>query len=387
MPKSTAATPKFQKPDPLFPLFPHATNRWAKKVNGKFHYFGKVSTDPEGKAALQLWLDNRDAIKNGLPVQKPGEGFTIKDLSNHFLTAKQLAREAGEITARTWQDYFDTCAMLGKELGLTRRVSELTPGEFDKLRAKMAKLWGPVRLGNQVQRVRTVFKFGFDAALLDQPVRFGPMFKKPSKKVMRLERAKKGQRMLEPPDITKLLGAAGVQLRAMILLGINCGLGNSDLGNLPIRALDLKGGWLNFPRPKTGIPRRAKLWAKTLAALNAVLATRPTPKDEADKQLVFVTKYGQAWAKEIANSPISKEFRKLLDEVKLYRPGLSFYTLRHCFETVAGETKDQAAVDHVMGHAREDMASVYRERISDERLELVADRVHGWLFGESKGPR
>jgi hypothetical protein len=35
-----------------------------------------------------------------------------------------------------------------------------------------------------------------------------------------------------------------------------------------------------------------------------------------------------------------------------------------------------------MGHARDDMASVYRERISDERLKAVTDYVRKWLFTE-----
>jgi hypothetical protein len=35
-----------------------------------------------------------------------------------------------------------------------------------------------------------------------------------------------------------------------------------------------------------------------------------------------------------------------------------------------------------MGHARDDMASVYRERISDARLRAVADHVRKWLFAE-----
>ncbi len=80
------------------------------------------------------------------------------------------------------------------------------------------------------------------------------------------------------------------------------------------------------------------------------------------------------------DSPITKEMAKLLNKLGLKRPGLNFYALRHTFETIAGESKDQVAVDHVMGHSREDMASLYRERISDERLEAVAQHVRTWLF-------
>jgi integrase len=72
---------------------------------------------------------------------------------------------------------------------------------------------------------------------------------------------------------------------------------------------------------------------------------------------------------------------KLLRLAGVARPGLSFYALRHTFETVAGESLDQVAVDFIMGHSRGDMASVYRERISDERLLAVTDHVRAWLFG------
>ena len=43
--------------------------------------------------------------------------------------------------------------------------------------------------------------------------------------------------------------------------------------------------------------------------------------------------------------------------------------LRHVFETIGGESRDQVAVDHIMGHADQSMAAHYRERISDERLQ------------------
>jgi len=34
-----------------------------------------------------------------------------------------------------------------------------------------------------------------------------------------------------------------------------------------------------------------------------------------------------------------------------------------------------------MGHVRDDMATMYRERISDERLQRVVGVVRDWVFG------
>ena len=67
-------------------------------------------------------------------------------------------------------------------------------------------------------------------------------------------------------------------MRTMILLALNGGLGNSDVAELPLSALDLKAGWLNFPRPKTGIPRRIPLWPEAIASLKA-LGLEPPPLD------------------------------------------------------------------------------------------------------------
>ena len=60
-----------------------------------------------------------------------------------------------------------------------------------------------------------------------------------------------------------------------------------------------------------------------------------------------------------------------------------FTRLRHTFETIGGESRDQVAVDAIMGHSRDDMASVYRERIGDDRLRAVAEHVRQWLWGKA----
>jgi integrase len=299
---------------------------------------------------------------------------------NRFLTAKRHQVDTREISQRTFDDYYATCERIVGVFGRTRLVTDLASDDFERLRAAIAAKWGPVAVGNEVQRVRVVFKYGFDAGLIDRPVRFGPTFKRPSKKVLRREQAAKGPKLFTPEQLQTLLASAGQQMRAMILLGINCGFGNADVGHLPIRSLDLERGWVDFPRPKTGIERRCPLWPETVAAIKLALSTKPEPKDQCHQSLLFITKYGDAWTKETRDSPVSKEFTKLLKTNKLHRAGLGFYALRHNFATIAGESRDQVAVNHIMGHADASMAAVYRERISDERLQHVVNFVRAWLF-------
>lgn len=51
--------------------------------------------------------------------------------------------------------------------------------------------------------------------------------------------------MFEAQELRRLIAAANVQLKAMILLGVNCGFGNADCGTLPLSALDLDGGFVH----------------------------------------------------------------------------------------------------------------------------------------------
>src|SRR5262249_55047110 len=143
-------------------------------------------------------------------------------------------------------------------------------------------------------RVKTVFKFGVENGLLDRPPRYGSEFKKPDRSVLRRHRAQAGAKMLEADQLRRLIDAADVQLRAMILLGINAGFGNGDCATLPTAALDVDAAWLDYPRPKPGIGRRCWLWPETVAALRAALEARPAPKSEA-AALVFINVRGAGW--------------------------------------------------------------------------------------------
>ncbi len=449
----TGAKTKPAKPYADFPLFPHATGRWAKKIRGKFVFFGPWS-DPFG--ALDRYTSQRDALHAGRvaraitgsaatmasaagsattrsrPTFAPNaspppranasprrsangsasasnrsspttgisgvvrdatEALTLRDLVNRFLTAKQRRLDGGEMSPRSFNDYFHTASLFLSGLGKDRRADDITPADFGMLRTHLAKGRGPVSLGAHIQRVRCMFKFAFDGGLMDRPVRFGPEFEKPSRKAMRQARNDRVARMFEPEEIKTLLANAGVQMGAMILLGLNAGLGNTDLASLPRSAINLKKGVLDFPRPKTGIPRRAPLWAETVTAVKQALAARPEPKEPGTEDLIFVTRYGRAWvrtkapgarskgkAPSIAVDSIGLEFGKLAKATGLAQPGRSFYAMRHTFRTIADEVQDRPAIDMIMGHQDgNDIATAYIERISDERLRKVTDHVMTWL--------
>jgi integrase len=352
---------------------------WAKKIRGQMHYFGPWS-DPDG--ALKKYLAEKDALHAGRKPREESVGATVKDAVNGFLNSKKELVESGELSPRTMTDYEEAALLLAAHVGKTRVLTDLDQEDFASLRSKMSKRWGPHRVGKTIQCIRCLLKHAYEAGLVAAPIRLGPGFKRPSKKTMRKHRAEQGAKLFTAEEIRRLLDAAGPQLKAMILLGINCGFGNSDCGQLPQSALDLEGGWLTFPRPKTGIDRRCPLWPETVRAIRDALAKRPEPKDAADAALVFITRCGDGWSKDVADSPITKEMRKLLDKLGI-NGHRNFYALRHSFRTIADGAKDQPAADHIMGHEVAHMSSVYREGIADERLKAVADHVRRWLYGSA----
>jgi integrase len=300
----------------------------------------------------------------------------MRVLCNEFLSNKDARLANGELSLRMRLSYGRICER-------SQIVEDLRAGDFEKLRKSFAKGVGLVTLGNLIQHAKIVFKFAHDAELIPHPLRFGPNFKTPDKRRLRAERQAKPLKLFEAGDLRKIIDVAKPQLKAMILLGINCGFGQTDCSMLPLTAMDLKTGWLNFPRPKTAVERRCPLWPETGAALQDSLANRRTPTDERLEGRFFINKLGSEYVRLKENGTaldgISLEFGKLVRGLEIKG---TFYGLHHAFETIGGASRDQIATSAIMGHApaSNDMASVYRARIDDERLQAVVDHVRRWLW-------
>jgi integrase len=360
-----------------FPLWLHkGSSQWAKTVRGKRYYFGADRDE-----ALQRWLNEKDDLLAGRAVSSRGAGLTVGDAANYYLHQQRRRVETNELKERTWNDYRTTCERVVAHFGRETSVNTLTPDRLAAFRSKLAQGRGATALGREIQQTRGLFKWIYDDGLIDVPVRFGRGFAKPDKKARKAERNSREPRWLEAEEIRGVLEAAGPQLRAMTLLGVNAGCGNTDVSEL--RRRHIKGDWLDYPRPKTHELRRCPLWPETVEAIAAARKVRPKTRQKEDADRVFLTQQGNPWMKH-PGSALTSAFKKLLVSVGADRHGVSFYSLRHVFQTIGEETGDLPAVARIMGHADQKVAGHYREWRKDareaERLSRVTEHVHGWLW-------
>ena len=197
------------KPRPDFPLTAHPAGYWCKKIRGRLYYFGPWD-DPDG--AEKKYLEQKDDLHAGRKPREDTEGLTVKQLANALLDAKQTLVDAGELSPRTWEGYKDACDLIVGAFGKSRLVSDLRPDDFASLRKRLTTNRGPHWLGNTIQYIRSIFKYAFDSDLIPTPLRFGPGFKRPTKKTFRVHRAQQGPKLFTAEEIRRLLDSAGTPL-------------------------------------------------------------------------------------------------------------------------------------------------------------------------------
>ena len=271
--------------------------------------------------------------------------------------------------------------------------SSLRAADFSAMRQAFPSSWGNTKTGLEIQRVRSVFRWAAEAELIPGVPNFGPDFKKPGKSEMRRGRAQKaaehGSLDFSAEELRTLIQAANGWVKACMLLGINCGFGNLDCARLRSEHVDFETGFYDLPRQKSGIPRQCLMWQCTLDAIELAMRDRPVAKADSDDSLCFLTTHGRPLVWESVHpvkgtlsrcDNLGKEFTRLVRACEM-RKGRGFYCLRRTFETVAGNSKDQVAVNIVMGHADSTMAEIYRQGIDPQRLKDVATHVEQWLFG------
>lgn len=377
-----AVTPaEYKKANPDFPLTPHTSGQWCKKIKGSIRYFGPL-VDPE--SAKTLYESEKVAWEAGvnprtmtlLPVVD-ASGLSIADGLNLFLDRFQARVTMGEVSQRSYLDNKRSAKIVLRAVNRNFPIDAMQPMHWMKVEDECRKNSNATTYGGHINRILIMMKWLADNRMIKVPY-YGTSMKRPSKTQKRIARNEAGKQWFDRDEIVRLLKNSRPVLKAMVLLGVNCGYGNADCSRLETRFIDFKTGWVDFPRPKTGVKRRAKLWPETLDAILSWQVIRP----KITKPNLFVTRQGNLWSEEdTANCQIAKQFRQICKDAGLHVSGRGFYGLRRTCETIGGEAKDQVALDHIMGHIDDSMAGIYRQKISDDRLEFVCNHIRFWLFG------
>jgi len=338
------------KPYPEFPLFPHASGRWAKKIRGRFHYFGPWR---DWQAALATYLAQKEDLEAGRPPRRPAadgeaDALTIEEMVVRFLEARKLDVASGALDRRTWMEYEDYGQRMVRVFGAAAVVQDLGPDDFLRLKADLQKTHKSlVSLKGDIRKIKVFFNWAGPGdkgkGLYQRPLRYGPDFQAPSTKAIQRQLNKQPTKVFQRKQIHRLLAKAGPKMRAMILLGINCGLGNTDCAELTRNRINFKTGWLHYPRPKTGVERHCPLWPETLEAVKKVWGNRKRPADPAHARHVFLTKRRRPFD----GSDVAHEFMKLREKAKLDCPG--FYGFRHTCATIGSRANLQKALDTIIG--------------------------------------
>jgi integrase len=357
---------------------------WCKKVRGRRIYFEATKNDPDGEISLKQWLRTKDALLAGEDperVEKANSGLMLGDLCEFWMEHQEAKLNAGDIGKRTFDELHAIGKFLLKHIRKEREVSSIVPQDFAKVRSALAANYGPNGLNKRITQIRSLFRFAYLEGHIDREIRYGKSFEKPSAKTMRKLRSDQGRMDFTREEILAMLEKATVSQKAMVLLGINGALGNSDVADLPKKALDLKHGWLDYPREKTAVERRIPLWKETVEAIQAAMKKRPS-----DGDFVFVSARGQDYRDESRTGwRVTGEFRQVLAKAKIPSRKRGFYSLRRTFQTQAEKCYDLVAVKAIMGHAfsEQDMSARYRQTVDDERLLRATNVVRTWLFGDA----
>jgi integrase len=380
MTKSPPAKPRLD-----FPLFAHRGGSWTAKIDGRHRSFGGWSDDPAGEKALAKY--NREMSKRGgrsvVPITAD-INVTVRDVVNRFLTRQLQRRDAGEIRGTSFRDFKSALQAFTAIVGPDAAVADLNPITFAHVRMKLGERMRSHALNRNIAAIRQMFRWASGEGFLTTEPKYGEAMRK----------ARHGRigkpKVFGRDEVWAMLAAARPPFQAMILLGLNCGLGNTDIGQLRWGDLDLDAGFLSNRRQKTEVPRRCPLWPETIAAIRDAGAEKRGAADH-----VFLTKFGNPWVQEPPDGAridsVRMEFTKVLVRAGIFIPkakrkkgerpdGRNFYTLRRTFRTLADNVRDHHATALMMGHTFGSVAGLYVQHIEDARLVKVSEYVRDRLF-------
>jgi len=190
--------------------------------------------------------------------------ISAKDLANRFIAAQRANWRNPETTLKCYK------AWLGRFLKDHPRlmVSDFTVERFASWKLSLKKRgYSAESINHYLSAVRAMYAFAEEAELVLRPPKLRRIKNEPTPKVGAQEKP-----LYTSDDLQKLLAKASQQMRAMILLALNCGFGPKDVRDLTWRHVE--DDRVTLPRSKTGVCQTYALWAEVQTLLGLIKQER-----------------------------------------------------------------------------------------------------------------
>ena len=342
--------------------------RWRKQIDGKMRYFGSVdpkSVNRSYKDAELRYFEFLAEREVNRPIEIKVAKLTVEDFGEKYLQSCFTRYERGEICAAWFEkvrisvchfvDYLQTDLPLTKlnEIHLDDYRNYTLALPISTATKKSISLW---TAKSRLDIVKLMIKWGYQMALIETLPRNLDQYSRitiPEPTVNRFS--------LE--EVSVIYSAASDRTKMFILLGLNCGFGQTDISELRVGEVSIEEAEIIRKRSKTGIHCQFKLWPLTVEMLRKHGNLDGKPNDR-----VFLSKSGHPLVREYfidnkfkRTDAIRSAFFRLMKKTKTPNHR-GFYSLR---KTAASEIEaiDPAVTEMFLGHSEKAlMKRHYAER-------------------------
>jgi len=299
--------------------------------------------------------------------------LTAKELANRFLASQRANWRNPEETLRSYKDWIGRFLKDHPRL----RIQDFTVEMFASWKLSLRKRnYSPESINHYLSAVRSMFNFAEESDLIEKMP--------PLKRVKNESSIKMGSQekpLYSPEQISSLLENADIQLKAMLLLGLNCGFGPKDIHDLTWK--DICEDRIRLPRSKTGVCQTYQLWPETLEVLDNLRQERTSlikrlekrGRIRSDEGHIFITRFWKPWSKD----SIAEQFRKLCDKAGV--PCYGIYRLRHCASTAMSLVATPHVHRRFMRHAQLQQQVTYTHT-PDEEVDIAVMKAKDKLLGK-----
>ena len=387
-----------------------STGWWYSMIPDASRPRGRVkhTWSPDAKEAERLYQENIARMVGELAVETPqvakAQEWTLAEMVDAYYRQKELDGKSKSFLGQIGQ-YLGNKSAHPSQFFIWLRAHGVNPGtdgpdgltttllaEYRDMLGRDNSI-GRVQANHYVSHVRMLLLWGIETHGIVHPP-LGSI--RPFDAKAKVGHGRKQDRTpLTPRQIGSLLKACDPVDKAIVMLGLNCGLGNTDIATLQLADVDLEAGTISNNRRKTDSARDFALWPETATCLKAYLKKHrgKHPRTEDIAKLFFIGHKGMPMVWDVVNDDgrikridaVKNRWDRLCDRAGVDLPyGAGFYILRHTYATMIGQlSHDLREVQAAMGHLTIQQQQTYRHDMG-EKARSAQNKLRGYII--KQGP-